>query len=57
MKTLLAIVPTAGVTFLFVLAIRALVQADRRERHARAKIEAEEDRRDRAAGQAPPTHS
>jgi hypothetical protein len=35
---LLALVPSAGVLFLFVIAIRALVHADRRERAAAAQI-------------------
>jgi len=40
MKTLLAIVPSAGVLFLFVLAIRGMLTADRRERAAVAEFEA-----------------
>ncbi len=39
-----AIVPSLGVLFLFVLAIRAIFQADHRERLAQAQLE----RRDRA---------
>jgi hypothetical protein len=34
-----AIVPTVGVLFLFVIAVRAIFQADRRERLAQAKAE------------------
>ena len=41
MRTLLAIVPSAGVLFLFWLAIRGMLSADRRERAAVAKFEAE----------------
>lgn len=41
---LVALVPSAGVLFVFWLGIRALVQADRRERAAQARIEAAERR-------------
>ena len=40
MRTLLAIVPSAGVLFLFYLAIRGMLTADRRERAAVAEYEA-----------------
>lgn len=40
MTVLLALVPSIGVTVLFWLAIKALVEADRRERAAQARIEA-----------------
>lgn len=43
MDFLIAVVPSVGVTFLFVLGIRALIHADRRERNAQARIEAEQD--------------
>jgi threonine/homoserine/homoserine lactone efflux protein len=36
---LLAVLPSAGVLFLFWLAIKALVEADRRERLAQARLE------------------
>jgi ABC-type uncharacterized transport system YnjBCD ATPase subunit len=39
---LTAILPSVGVLFLFVLAIRAMFQADRRERLAQAKLERQE---------------
>jgi hypothetical protein len=39
MDYLTAILPSVGVLFLFVLAIRAIFQADRRERLAQAKLE------------------
>jgi hypothetical protein len=39
MDYLTAIVPSVGVLFLFVLAIRAMFQADRRERLAQAQLE------------------
>jgi hypothetical protein len=39
---LAAIVPSVGVLFLFVLAIRAMFQADRRERLAQAQLERQE---------------
>jgi hypothetical protein len=38
MKYVLAILPTAGVVFLFWLAVRAMVTADRRERSAHARM-------------------
>jgi len=44
-----ALVPSAGVGFLFYLAIRALVNADRTERAALARMDAEE----RAAKESP----
>jgi hypothetical protein len=40
MKYVLAIVPSAGVLFLFWLAVRAMVTADRRERAAHARMTA-----------------
>jgi hypothetical protein len=46
---LLALVPSAGVLLLFVLAVRGMIHADRRERLAQARIEAEADRRGRLA--------
>jgi hypothetical protein len=42
LPSLIAVLPTAGVLFLFWVGIRALVQADRRERQAQARIEAAE---------------
>jgi hypothetical protein len=39
---LISIVPTAGVLFMFWVALRALIQADRRERAATARLEAEQ---------------
>jgi len=41
---LMAVIPTIGVLFLFWLAMRAIFQADRRERSAQARIEAAERR-------------
>ena len=38
MKYVLAIVPSAGVLFLFWLAVRAMITADRRERAAHARM-------------------
>jgi threonine/homoserine/homoserine lactone efflux protein len=35
----LAVLPSAGVLFLFYLGVKALVEADRRERTAQARIE------------------
>jgi hypothetical protein len=39
MEYVAAIFPSAGVLFLFVLAIRAMFQADRRERLAQARMD------------------
>lgn len=56
---LLAVLPSAGVLFLFWVGIRALVHADRRERLAQNRIEREQDEqaaraaRDGAAGTGP----
>jgi hypothetical protein len=52
MDYLTAILPSIGVLFLFVLAIRAMFQADRRERLAQAKLERQERSR---AVDSPPT--
>jgi hypothetical protein len=38
---LIALLPSAGVLFIFWIGIRALVQADRRERAAQARFEAQ----------------
>ncbi len=38
-KALLALVPSAGVLFLFVIAVRAMLEGDRRERSAQARWE------------------
>ncbi len=40
LKVLLAILPSAGVLFLFWLGIKSLIEADRRERKAQAHWEA-----------------
>jgi hypothetical protein len=40
MDTLKAIIPSAGVVFIFWLAIRGLIHADRRERAAQARFAA-----------------
>lgn len=44
-EILTAVLPPIGVLVLFVIVIRAFVLADRRERAARAKIDAEVDKR------------
>ena len=49
MSSLIAVIPTAGVLFMFWVGMRALVQADRRERQAQARIEAIERHDDRVA--------
>ena len=36
-KALLALIPSAGVLFLFVVAIKAMLEGDRRERAAQAR--------------------
>jgi hypothetical protein len=46
---LTAVLPTVGVLFIFWIVMRALLQADRRERSAQARIEAAE-RRQNSAG-------
>jgi hypothetical protein len=38
----MAVIPSIGVLFLFWLVIRAIIEADRRERSAQARIEAAE---------------
>ncbi len=49
MQVLSALVPSAGVGLLFWFVMRAVIQADRRERQALAALDAEEAR---AAGEA-----
>jgi hypothetical protein len=44
-EVLAAVLPPIGVALLFVVVIRAIVGADRRERAARQKIEADIERR------------
>ena len=51
----MAVTPTIGVLFLFWLAIRAIIEADRRERSAQARIEAAEQRANAPGGSAGPT--
>jgi hypothetical protein len=40
-----ALLPTAGVAFLFYVVIKAMIEGDRRERLAHSQWEAEEERR------------
>ena len=47
-----AIVPSLGVLFLFVLAIRAIFQADHRERLAQAQLERQDRVRSAEPGRA-----
>ena len=42
-KIALALIPSVGVLFLFVVVIRAMLEGDRRERAAQARFEAEQD--------------
>ena len=39
-----ALLPTAGVAFLFYIVIKAMIEGDRRERLAHSKWEAEQER-------------
>ena len=52
---LVAVFPSAGVLFLFWLAIRAIFEADRRERSAQARFEAAERRENATGGSTRPT--
>jgi len=54
---LVALAPSAGVLFLFWIAIKALLEGDRRERAAQARIEAAQRREERANASAAGTHS
>jgi hypothetical protein len=51
---LVALVPSIGVLFIFWIGMRALLQADRRERAAQARIEAAERLGNRSAGSGAP---
>ena len=42
-KALLALIPSIGVLFLFVVAIKAMLEGDRRERTAQARWDKEHD--------------
>ena len=46
-----ALLPSAGVAFLFYVVIKAMLEGDRRERLAHSKWEADQDRSTSAAGQ------
>jgi len=48
-----ALVPSVGVGLLFWFAMRYIVRADRNERAALARLDAEEEMRARAAGNSP----
>lgn len=52
LEVLAAVVPSVGVGLLFWFAMRAIIQADRRERSALARLDAEESAR--AAAEARP---
>ncbi|GAB3677749.1 hypothetical protein [Angustibacter aerolatus] len=43
MKVAAALIPSIGVLFLFVIAVRAMLLGDRRERAAMARYEREQD--------------
>ena len=49
---LVALVPSAGVLFIFWIVIKALIEGDRRERAAQARIEAAQRREERGQGPA-----
>ncbi len=53
---LTALLPSAGVLLIFCIAVKAMLEADRRERSAQARIEADERRRNapRAPHEVPP---
>jgi hypothetical protein len=53
---LAAVLPSVGVLLIFWIVIRAMLQADRRERSAQARIEAQE-RRQNSGGTAGPAAS
>jgi peptidoglycan/LPS O-acetylase OafA/YrhL len=38
-----ALIPTVGIAFLFYVVVKNMIEADRKERHAQAKWEAEQD--------------
>jgi ABC-type uncharacterized transport system YnjBCD ATPase subunit len=44
-KALLALIPSLGVLFLFVIVLKSMLEGDRRERAAQARLEREEDER------------
>jgi len=46
-----ALLPSAGVAFLFYLVMKAMLEGDRRERLAHSKWEAEQDRSASTSGQ------
>jgi hypothetical protein len=50
----MAVIPSIGVLFLFWLVIRAIIEADRRERSAQARIEAAERRANARGGSGGP---
>jgi hypothetical protein len=57
LKVVAALVPSAGLLFLFWLALRALIQADRRERVAEANWNREHGRTEAGAPGAAPAGS
>jgi hypothetical protein len=46
-KALLALIPSLGVLFLFVVVLKAMLEGDRRERAAQARFEREQEERAR----------
>ena len=46
-KALLALIPSLGVLFLFVVVLKAMLEGDRRERAAQARFELEQQKRAR----------
>jgi hypothetical protein len=53
---LIALLPSLGALFIFWIGLRAMIQADRRERAAQARFEAQL-RRDNRGSSRPVTHS
>ena len=53
MKALIALVPSAGVLFLFYIAIKAMLEGDRRERAAYQRWEKEQEKAARNSPQGP----
>ena len=51
LKALVALIPSVGVLFLFVVALKAMLEGDRRERAAQARLEREQDERARRSAE------
>ena len=51
LKALVALIPSVGVLFLFVVVLKAMLEGDRRERAAQARLEREQDERARRSAE------